>query len=563
MGFGWKSAQEIVTATMDYCVDRALKCFRDDKCSRAQANVAVDWLYIAISLAWCVNPGYLRSIKIEHLLSKIALSAIGLCTVGRNISATRRKHVVHVATSVSLRGGHTRVIARWIDSCRMFDKEQVHHLVLTCQGKSSIPEWLLNSVSESGGDCISISRSLSWVEKSEQLREFTKTRASIVVLHVHPNDPIANLAFSGMRDFIPVYFFNHADHVFSITAGVCGRVLDFRKSGQDISSRYRGAESLITPLPMVVEDIKENFDRKNIRSEARARLNISPDVFVALTIGDEYKYKEALGYSFIQCITKLLELEPCLMLIAVGIPNTNEWADLASKFQNRFVPTGIVFDKCTLNSYYSAADIYLEGFPFSSLTALIDAGLNALPVQRMLNVNLPILSGDDIALDGLIAVATNCEEYIVGTRGFLQMNIEQRESLGFAIRDSIVLNHCGKSWIENYIDPLFCFPVLKKKFPSDGLLYVDNEIIQDHVLEDLACFQWETKGAFSVTILSLSRSPLSLFRWFAVVIFVISKNFGNFTIKQNIAVLLSPLVLFTLRYSPIKMFTRVRNMLRH
>ena len=555
--------QEIVTILMDYCVGRALRYFKNDKCSEPQANAAVDWLFIAVSLAWCVNPGYLRSTKIEQLLSKIALSTIGLFTNGEYLSATGRKHVVHVATAVSLRGGHTRVIARWIDNCRMFDKEQVHHLVLTGQGTSSIPEWLLNTVRGSGGDCISIDRSLNWIERSEQLREFTIARASIVVMHVHPNDPIANLAFYGMRDYIPVYSFNHADHVFSLAAGVCSRVLDFRKSGQDISLRYRGTKSLIIPLPMIAEDIEENLVREKIRSEARARLNITPNIFVALTIGDEYKYKNALGYSFIQCVNKMLELESGLTLVAVGIPNRNEWADLAVKFKNRFVPVGTVFDKCVLNDYYSAADIYLEGFPFSSLTALIDAGLNYLPVQRMRNVSLPILSGDDIALDSLIEAATNCDEYIIGVSELMQLESDERQRLGLVIRDSIIANHCGKSWVKKYIEPLFRPSHLKEKFDIGNSQNTNDEINNDHTLQRLARFQCETQGAFSVTILSISRSPLLLFRWLTAVTFVLCKYVGRFSIKIFMVLLLSPLVIFALRYAPVEVISRFRSILRN
>lgn len=563
MRSGFNKVRELFSLLIDYCVGRATASLKDDKCSEAQANAVVDWLYVAASLAWCMNPGYLRSFKIEQIIRKI-----GLCTLGEvKLDARPPKpvytHVVHVATAVSLRGGHTRVIARWINNCRMFGHDQVHHLVLTGQGTSEIPGWLEDAVQKTGGECFLLDRKSGWIGCAKALREYVVRRADAVVLHVHPNDPIVNLAFGELKNHFPIFMFNHADHVFSLGMGGASRVLDFRKSGQDLTLRYRNVNSTVVPLPLIVDDVAAQ-NRSAVRLDARKRLNISGDTLVALTIGDEYKYKDALGYSFIGCVSDLLKLEPELILVVVGIPMRNEWAALAAEYQNRFFPVGTVTDRSLLNDYYSAADVYLEGFPFSSLTAMIDAGLNSLPIQRMLNVQLPILSGDDIALDGLIAVATNCGEYISGVSHLLGMESGERANLGQAIRSSIIRSHCGEMWFKTFVSPLFNSGITN---PCEGCSDELNEIPDfneqnDTELDALAEFQFKTRGAFVVTLISMAQSPLSLLRLQKILLDFLFRNVWRFSLTSVVYSLFMPLLLNFLRYVPRKKIIRAVQKLR-
>lgn len=558
-----RNTQELLRLLVNSCIDRASACFSAYVCNEKDANVVVDWLYIAASIAWCMNPGYLRSSKIEQMLSNVSSSVLGVSELKTRQRSAQCVHVVHVATAVSLRGGHTRVIARWINNCRMFGHDQVHHLVLTGQGTSEIPGWLEDAVQKTGGECFLLDRKSGWIGCAKALREYVVRRADAVILHVHPNDPIVNLAFGELKNHFPIFMFNHADHVFSLGMGGASRVLDFRKSGQDLTLRYRNVNSTVVPLPLIVDDVAAQ-NRSAVRLDARKRLNISSDTLVALTIGDEYKYKDALGYSFIGCVSDLLKLEPELILVVVGIPMKNEWAALAAEYQNRFFPVGTVTDRSLLNDYYSAADVYLEGFPFSSLTAMIDAGLNSLPIQRMLNVQLPILSGDDIALDGLIAVATNCGEYISGVSHLLGMDSWERENLGQRIRNSIIRSHCGEMWFKTFVSPLFNSGITN---PCEGCSDELNEIPDfneqnDTELDALAEFQLKTRGAFVVTLISMAQSPLSLLRLQKILLDFLFRNIWRFSLTSVVYSLFIPLLLNFLRYVPRKKIIRAVQKLR-
>lgn len=554
-----RSTQQLFGLMFNCCIDRARVCFPSGNYTESEANSVIDWLYVAASIAWCMNPGFLRSLAVEKILSNISSNLLGPSVISPLRGSSPRVHVVHIATAVSLKGGHTRVIARWIDNCSIYAPDQVHHLLLTGQGDSEIPAWLAESVRKTGGQCSLLDRNSGWIGCAKALRGYVFDHADAVVLHVHPNDAVVNLALEGVKDIIPVYLFNHADHVFSLGVGLASRVLDFRNSGKDFSLRYRYVNSTVVPLPLIVGDIAQN--RSVVRVEARKRLNISADALVALTIGDEYKYKDALGYSFLGCIRALLTLESGLTLLAVGIPFKNEWAALAAEFQNRFVPVGTVTDRNLLNDYYSAADVYLEGFPFSSLTAMIDAGLNGLPIQRMHNLQLPILSGDDIALDSSVCIATNCGEYISGVRSLLAMDPVARENLGASIRSLIVTNHCGEIWFKTFIEPMFNL-ASTKSFDGhiDRPLELSDSVEKNNAeLDALAEFQLETRGAFVVTLISMAQSPLSLFRLQKILLLFLLKDIRKFSIKSVAYSTFTPFIISFLRYLPWK---RVRTIMK-
>ena len=83
----------------------------------------------------------------------------------------------------------------------------------------------------------------------------------------------------------------------------------------------------------------------------------------------------------------------------------------------RFMPVGAVEDREILELYYRAADIYLDAYPTSSLTATLDAARHGLPVQRLRNRYRCLLWCDDPALDSVMPGAATQEEFIAnGTR---------------------------------------------------------------------------------------------------------------------------------------------------
>jgi len=62
--------------------------------------------------------------------------------------------------------------------------------------------------------------------------------------------------------------------------------------------------------------------------------------------------------------------------------------------------------------YRAAADIYLEGFPFGSQTALLEAALVALPVVSSYAPLFPLLAANDDAIQDLITNPKEEQEYM-------------------------------------------------------------------------------------------------------------------------------------------------------
>lgn len=72
----------------------------------------------------------------------------------------------------------------------------------------------------------------------------------MVVLHIHPHDPVAPLAF-GVAGASPVIFLNHADHAFTIGMSATDLIADLREAGQKLGRERRNVtQSCLLPIPL-------------------------------------------------------------------------------------------------------------------------------------------------------------------------------------------------------------------------------------------------------------------------------------------------------------------------
>ena len=341
---------------------------------------------------------------------------------------------------------------------------------------------------------------------------------TMIILHIHPNDPIPLLAYSERPAGVPLLFFNHADHVFSLGVSFCDAILDFRRSGQNISKLERCQDNQASfLLPIQLLDPLGQFGelsikrREKLRREARRRLDIGSNVRVALTVGHKYKYEPALGFDFARTAEAILTSEPSACIIAIGIPNSGRWQRLSNTLPGRFRALGRIESPEILSQYYMASNIFLEGFPFSSLTAMLEAGLYMLPVQRFLNTQCPLLSGDDRALDHVIPAVTSEDAYVAGGLKLLRSPNARLEGLGLRVREEILNVHCGASWIDDWLSP-FIQRVMSAdvhgeesaEMDADRSETADALLLSSH--ECLALLRWERRVPAFVTLEALSRA---------------------------------------------------------
>jgi hypothetical protein len=160
-----------------------------------------------------------------------------------------------------------------------------------------------------------------------------------------------------------------------------------------------------------------------------------------LTIGHESKYRPLRGSSFGEAALQISRSMPGAFIVAVGPRPEGQWADLRRRSGGNIMAVGA---KTHLEEYFEAADIYLEGFPMGSLTALLEAGAAGLPFVRAPMTSAPPFASDDIALVDF-PQPQDVRDYVALAIA-LGTDSAQRASLGSELRRAIHQHHCGSGW---------------------------------------------------------------------------------------------------------------------
>ena len=381
--------------------------------------------------------GILADPALEQMLLSIGRS---LPAAPRDRPSSAKTTYLHVLTHAYPVGGHTRFCCRWIESDSTANR---HHVLLTSQTQT-IPDDLKRTVEHGGGQLTVLNSQLPLLERARQLREIACLQADAVILHVHMDDPLPILAFA-VDKTPPVLLVNHADHVYWLGASVADLVAEIRKSGQELTGRCRGIQgSICLPIPLRETESGSGDGGRSVehKKSERQKLGIPQEAVVFLTIASAYKYTPLNNYGFISVAQHLLERCPEAYLIAVGPSSEGPWAAASAKTGGRLIALGV---KEVVSPFHAAADIYLEGFPFGSLTALLEAGLSGLPcVEAPATTPLPLRS-DDPALEYLLTPA-NAEEYILEAVR-LAGDAQARSAEGARAQTAIRRCHCGSGWL--------------------------------------------------------------------------------------------------------------------
>lgn len=324
---------------------------------------------------------------------ELALQALGQVVLsGRQIRrapASDRLKLWHITTEVDSVGGHSVAIERWIRT----DADCCYSLLLTSQ-KGPVPERIAKAVEESGGRvyCCRHSGMQVPVETAREIVSVIDGDAHAVLLQLYTGDISGLLPFCS-RGGPSVGTYNTADHKACLGVCVSDLFLEIRGSGRSCTESLRGCPRTAI-LPLLVEPRKIPSDDE--RQRARAALNVSDSSCCLLSIGSGYKYKPLDDLSFQACAADILHRTADTVLLVVGPSKDEDWAELVTQFGDRVRLLGRVED---LELHYSAADIYIEGFPFGSLTALLDARqvgcpcvLSPLPVRPPYSSDSPGLA---------------------------------------------------------------------------------------------------------------------------------------------------------------------------
>lgn len=450
-------------------VARAVKAQHANK-----PHAAVAWAQIAADVAWNSHAGLYCSSVLENLLLQVAQEVDRIPSPFRKKlpgEMVSRQKVLHVLSIAFPTGGHTRVAERWIQNTQ---HRATHAVVITGIGDCS-PQWLGDAAEASGGWLMKLdSRLPGLLDRAKALRDIAREWADLVVLHTHPNDPLPILAF-GVESVPPVIYFNHADHVFWLGASIADVVADLRPAGQALTrSRRGGVSSGLLPIPLVPP--KSAGDR----TAARNQLGLGEKTTVLLSIASSYKFAPLGGFDYLELHRRVLARHPDTVLLAVGPSDTGRWAEFRSATAGCIRAFG---EQSDLTLYHAAADIYLDSFPFASLTSMFEVGLLEKPVIGLTNPVSPIHSGDDISLNRCETHLSTREDYeeelhrLITDRGL-------RDERGRAVAQGIKDDHVPPGW-DSYLDKLMTM-VPARHAPAPL-----NDVRQEPDMDDvfLACIQ--------------------------------------------------------------------------
>jgi hypothetical protein len=423
---------------------RALR--RAKKVAARQPELAVDWCRYAASLAWTVNPGFFYCHEIEQLLAEIGRTHLGSAP-SQVPSMDPPRRFLHVMSAAHEKGGHTRVVSRWINICAQCAPSEHHSILISMQKDHPLPTWLGQSAQKTGGELIIFPPGMTWLQVAAEVRS-KSLEFDVVVLHTHPNDPSPNIAFYDQPR--PVLYYRHADHLFNLGLDVARVVADFRPVGHEMSVHFcaKAPRKIMLPIPLFDEELAHCS-----KLEAREKLGLPVDSLVVLTIGGAAKFIPMHEYAFPAVVQSLCDGNDRVLVIAVGISDSEPFPGLRESVGGRFLPVGPIEDREILELYYRASDVYMDSYPDGSLTAVLDAARHSLPIQRLRNPYRCLMWCDDPALDYVMRGASTQEEFAAGVLEWLAWPEEQRSKLGGRLRDAVLRDHCDASWKKNWLDP--------------------------------------------------------------------------------------------------------------
>ena len=422
---------------------RAHAAVFDDLVARAvalheagQDDDAIQATAVAARVAHGAHTGRFASPALEHVLRDAGRRHVG-AGARRARPRAEVQRVLHVLTETYHIGGHTRLARRWID----LDAGRCHSIFLT-GAMQGVTDWLAEAAHRTGGATSICGGSESAIERARVLRA-AAADADLVVVHAHPFDTVPALAFAEPEGRPPVVFMNHADHAFWLGAGVADGVVDFRPSGSRLSERGRGiAPERCHFLPLPLPPELPTTDR----AASRAALRLSAGGPLLATVGSAYKYGAVLAPAFTDLAAAALEAVPDALLVAIGPAMDDAWRAVAAASGGRAYAVGFSSEAHLL---LDAADVYLDAWPCSSGTAMLEAGLNGVPIVSLWpERDQPGHLATDIpSLVEHAVICTTPAEHTAAVQRLIA-DPDERARRGAALRETIHHQHAGQGWTD-------------------------------------------------------------------------------------------------------------------
>jgi len=346
----------------------------------ADGNVedAITAVELGAIVAGARHPGVHASHRMERLLERIASEHLEPLTARPAHAGAER--VLHIVTETYPVGGHSRMIWRWIER----DGERIHTVVTTRQ-RAARADGVGQAAEASGGTFVELDHRAPALERARAVRELVAD-ADVVVVHAHPNDPVAVLALAAAGERPPVVFFNHCDHLFWLGAGIVDALYSLRPVGTKLGLRrgIAAARQLQGPAPVVGgQDGNGPAASPEPGLRARARANLlrqqgwPSNTILLLSVGASYKFSGEPGSTLLDLVGPVVDANPRVRVLAIGPTDDGAWREANERTRGRIFAMG---PRTGLAPVFAAADIYLESRPGGGPGASSEAAAHGLPV---------------------------------------------------------------------------------------------------------------------------------------------------------------------------------------
>lgn len=417
-------------------------------------DAAAGYCQIAAMHAWMNPVGLFGSDEVEALLHRLSAT---LPAVAPRAGATPPRIVLHVATQVYQTGGSTQAIASWIEQ----DAERRHRVCITRQGPVEIPPKIRARLQDDSDLLCLDSRPHGLLGRAAALRA-AAAEADVVVLHLHPCDVVPSIAFAAAPDGPPVVYVDHADHVFWLGRDVAQLLLSMRDSGRSLALSRRGVQDqrcFVMPRPLRVAE------RSVERDEAKRQLGLRLDRVLVITAADGSKYRPVGEPAFLDLVLPVVRRHPEVIFRAAGPAPDGEWATGAAVTDGRLQALGRLPDVSLLQQ---AADVYVDSYPFSSLTSLLEAGVFGTPVVTFRGhpEDCRVLGADTRGLDEHMLSPTTPAEFERAVSD-LVTDPQHRLAVGDRTRRAIIDTHTGAGW-RSSVEELYARAAQMRSVPRVG-----------------------------------------------------------------------------------------------
>jgi len=409
--------------------------FRDT----ASPELLLTWVELIAEFAAMNHPGLFADGRLENVALEIGRSLPRSSPANPSpLIAARRperrncRRVVHIATVVTTVGGVVRTIINWIRK----DPESVHSIILTRQGRTPIPPHFVNGGENSGGQIYAFADDVPLSERALWLRKVAPRCGDMAFLHLVPYDVVPIAAFAEETQ-IPVSLVNVADQCFWIGSTVADATVNLRLISIDANREVRYTRNdLHLPIPLVDDPTEMQ------RDEARQSIGIPKAQKMFLTVGRPIKYAPSRRCNFYRTARKLLDEHPDAQLYFVGLDPKEQARSDELRDHNRAHFVGHVLHPMP---YQASADVYLEGFPFGSQTALLEGVLPGVPCVRSILPQSPLLAASDVAIDEICPAPPDERSYI-DEASRLAEHSEASIRLGQMLRQRVRKYHIEDWW---------------------------------------------------------------------------------------------------------------------